>query len=89
METISNPICFVYQEIKVKFFHVNKTEVFMKTNHVLILNLTYRYWILKRKASGNKPLLTPREEEEKSGVTPQGEDTEKDKKMLVNIRQVC
>ena len=48
-----------------------------------------RYWILKRKAGGNKPLLIAREDEVKTGsARGSGEDTEKDKKMLVNIRQV-
>ena len=55
-----------------------------------IVDFIYRYWILKRKAAGNKPLLTAREGEEdgKREAAVLGEDTEKDKKMLVNIRQV-
>ncbi len=53
-----------------------------------IVDFVYRYWILKRRAGNNKPLLPPRGEEETlSGL--RAEDTERDKmKMLVGIRQV-
>ena len=53
-----------------------------------IVDFVYRYWILKRRAGNNKPLLPPRGEEESlSGLKT--EDTERDKmKMLVGIRQV-
>ena len=45
-----------------------------------------KYWMLKRKAGGNKPLLPARGDDEAS--TLRGEDTEHDRmKMLVNIRQ--
>ena len=53
-----------------------------------IVDFIYRYWILKRRAGGNKALLVPRGEEE-SLSSVKGEDTERDKmKMLVGIRQV-
>ena len=45
-----------------------------------------KYWMLKRKAGGNKPLLPPRGDDEVSSI--RGEDTERDRmKQLVNIRQ--
>ena len=53
-----------------------------------IVDYIYRYWILKRRAAGNKALLVPRAEEE-TLTAGKGEDNEKDKmKMLVGIRQV-
>ena len=53
-----------------------------------LVDFIYRYWILKRRAGGNKALLVPRGEEE-SLSSVKGEDTERDKmKMLVGIRQV-
>lgn len=53
-----------------------------------IVDFVYRYWILKRRAGNNKPLLPPRGDDESlSGL--KAEDTERDKmKMLVGIRQV-
>jgi hypothetical protein len=53
-----------------------------------IVEFIYRYWILKRKAGNNKPLLPPRGDDESlSGL--KAEDTDRDKmKMLVGIRQV-
>ena len=53
-----------------------------------IVEFIYKYWILKRRAGGNKALLVPRGEEE-SLSNVKGEDTERDKmKLLVGIRQV-
>lgn len=52
-----------------------------------IVDFIYRYWILKRRAGNNKPLLPPRGDDESlSGL--KAEDTERDKlKMMVEIRQ--
>ena len=51
-----------------------------------VVDIISRYWMLKRKAGGNKPLLPARGDDEAS--TLRGEDTEHDRmKMLVNIRQ--
>ena len=51
-----------------------------------VVDLISRYWMLKRKAGGNKPLLPARGDDEASSL--RGEDTEHDRmKMLVNIRQ--
>ena len=51
-----------------------------------VVDLISRYWMLKRKAGGNKPLLPARGDDEVSAL--RGEDTEHDRmKMLVNIRQ--
>ena len=51
-----------------------------------VVEIISKYWMLKRRAGGNKPLLSPRGDDESS--TLRGEDTERDRmKMLVNIRQ--
>ena len=47
----------------------------------------YKYWVLKRVAGSNKPLLPPKGEVEVLNAL-RGEDTERDKmKKLVSIRQ--
>jgi hypothetical protein len=54
-----------------------------------VVDFVYRYWLLKRRAGKNKPLLPPRGEEEGGLASLSTEDTERDKmKMLVGIRQV-
>ena len=51
-----------------------------------VVEVISKYWMLKRKAGGNKPLLPPRGDDEVSTI--KGEDTERDRmKQLVNIRQ--
>jgi len=52
-----------------------------------LLEIVYKYWVLKRVAGGNKPLLPPKGEDEVLNAL-RGEDTERDKmKKLVSIRQ--
>ena len=52
-----------------------------------LLDVVYKYWVLKRVAGGNKPLLPPKGEDEVLNAL-RGEDTERDKmKKLVSIRQ--
>ena len=52
-----------------------------------VVEIISKFWMLKRKAGGNKPLIPPRGEDE-SLTSLRGEDTERDKmKQLVNIRQ--
>ena len=52
-----------------------------------LVDIISKYWMLKRIAGGNKPLLPPREDDETLSAL-WGEDTERDKmKMLVTIRQ--
>ena len=52
-----------------------------------VVEVISKFWMLKRKAGGNKPLIPPRGEDE-SLSSLRGEDTERDKmKQLVNIRQ--
>merc|ERR1719410_2673315 len=52
-----------------------------------LVDIISKYWMLKRIAGGNKPLLPPRGDDETLSAL-RGEDTERDKmKMLVNIRQ--
>ena len=51
-----------------------------------VVEVISKYWMLKRRAGGNKPLLSPRSDDETSTI--RGEDTERDRmKQLVNIRQ--
>jgi hypothetical protein len=52
-----------------------------------LMDIVYKYWVLKRVAGGNKPLLPPKGEDEVLSAL-RGEDTERDKmKKLVSIRQ--
>ena len=52
-----------------------------------LVDIISKYWMLKRIAGGNKPLLPPRGDDETLSAL-RGEDTERDKmKMLVTIRQ--
>ena len=51
-----------------------------------VVEVISKYWMMKRMAGGNKPLLSPRSDDETSTI--RGEDTERDRmKQLVNIRQ--
>ena len=52
-----------------------------------LIDIISKYWMLKRIAGGNKPLLPPRGDDETLSAL-RGEDTERDKmKKLVTIRQ--
>merc|ERR1711981_1053915 len=61
-----------------------------------IIDFIYRFWILKRKSLGNRPLLIPRSDSEVgtgetgviSGIAEQEQDTEREKlKKFVSLRQ--
>ena len=76
-------------KIESEFYkHVDVNQVSRKVGlEVEVVNFIYKYWILKRRSCGNRPLLLPRIDE--SELSPAGElDNEREKlKKFVALRQ--
>ena len=54
-----------------------------------VADIVYRYWILKRKAGGNKPLMVARTEEALLLASASSLETDKEKmKRFISLRQV-
>ncbi|XP_012716696.2 protein Jade-3 [Fundulus heteroclitus] len=52
-----------------------------------LMDFIYQYWKLKRKSSFNKPLLPPKEEEEKLMLQPQEDSIHTRMRMFMHLRQ--
>ena len=54
-----------------------------------VVDIVYRYWILKRKAGGNKPLMMARTEQALLLANEKSLETDKEKmKRFISLRQV-
>ena len=54
-----------------------------------LVDIVYRYWILKRKAGGNKPLMMARTEQALLLANEKSLETDKEKmKRFISLRQV-
>nr|XP_033804193.1 protein Jade-3 isoform X3 [Geotrypetes seraphini] len=77
------------QELQEEFYTLVKVEdVAVETGlPPLTVNFIYKYWKLKRKSNFNKPLLSPKEEEQNSFMQPKDDNVHTRMRMFMHLRQ--